>query len=107
MAKGGVVPSASHLTENVPGPARKDRFRLIDAHMKRMKCLWPSECGIRKRKATRSQSTIKHNENGGKLKKRNEKREEKRRCIKSAAPGLPAWSPTAVLPRLEPQRENG
>ena len=26
---------------------------------------------------------------------------------KSAAPGLPAWSPTAVLPRLEPQRENG
>ena len=28
MAKGGVVPSASHLTENVPGPARKDRFRL-------------------------------------------------------------------------------
>jgi hypothetical protein len=42
MAKGGVVPSASHLTENVPGPARKDSFRLIDAHMK---CLRPSECG--------------------------------------------------------------
>ena len=32
MSKGGVVPSASHLTENVPGPTRtwKDRFRLID-----------------------------------------------------------------------------
>ena len=28
MAEGGVFPSASHLTENVPGPARKDRFRL-------------------------------------------------------------------------------
>jgi hypothetical protein len=28
MAKRGVVPSASHLTENVPGPARKDRYRL-------------------------------------------------------------------------------
>ena len=26
----------------------------------------------------------------------------KEREIKSAAPGLPAWSPTAVLPRLEP-----
>jgi hypothetical protein len=33
----------------------------------------------------------------GKAKKRRGKRKRK-----SAAPGLPAWSPTAVLPRLEP-----
>jgi hypothetical protein len=47
VPKGDVVPSASLLTENVPGPAGKDRFRLIDAHMK---CLWPSECGCVVRK---------------------------------------------------------
>ena len=44
-------------------------------------------------------------------KRKKEKREErektetekkKERERKSAAPGLPAWSPTAVLPRLEP-----
>ena len=40
--------------------------------------------------------------------KRKAKKEEKgrkkaeKRQMKSAAPGLPAWSPTAVLPRLEP-----
>ena len=35
MAKGGVVPSASHLTENVPNrPVKTVRFRLIDAYMK-------------------------------------------------------------------------
>ena len=40
-----------------------------------------------------------------KRKKGKEKKEKKRRMMqngKSAAPGLPAWSPTAVLPRLEP-----
>ena len=47
VPKGDVVPSASLMTENVPGPAGKDRFRLIDAHMK---CLWPSECGCVVRK---------------------------------------------------------
>ena len=31
-----------------------------------------------------------------------EQRKGKEREIKSAAPGLPAWSPTAVLPRLKP-----
>ena len=31
-----------------------------------------------------------------------EEKKEKEEKAKSAAPGLPAWSPTAVLPRLEP-----
>ena len=39
-----------------------------------------------------------HTEKGKAFRKKN----EKERGIKSAAPGLPAWSPTAVLPRLEP-----
>ena len=43
------VPS---LTENVPGPARRDRFRLIDAHMK---CLWPSECGTYSKRKERTE----------------------------------------------------
>ena len=31
-----------------------------------------------------------------------EEKKEKEEKAKSTAPGLPAWSPTAVLPRLEP-----
>ena len=36
------------------------------------------------------------------VRKQKASRETNRRETKSAAPGLPAWSPTAVLPRLEP-----
>ena len=47
-----------------------------------------------------------HERKAGRLPKkqreRNETKEKKKRCRKSAAPGLPEWSPTAVLPRLEP-----
>ena len=55
-------------------------------------------CGRARVVRKRKESTTK----SGKASRKETRKEKKKRCRKSAAPGLPAWSPTAVLPRLGP-----
>ena len=56
---------------------------------------------VRKQKASR-ETNRRETKKRSTVRKQKASRETNRRETKSAAPGLPAWSPTAVLPRLEP-----